>query len=43
VGTPVKAIRALDHRHHHDPLIKWKDSIKTVVGLNRPTAAGLDE
>jgi hypothetical protein len=37
------AIRALYQRHRHDPMIKWKDSIKTVVGLNRPAAAGLDE
>ncbi len=25
-----------------DPLIKWKDSVKKVVGINRPTAKGLD-
>ena len=37
-----KAIRALYARHPKDPMIKWKDSIKTVIGLNRPTAAGLD-
>jgi DNA repair photolyase len=37
------AIHALYRRHRHDPLIKWKDSIKAVVGLARPTAAGLDE
>jgi DNA repair photolyase len=37
------AIRALYHRHRHDSVIKWKDSIKTVVGLHRPVAAGLDE
>ena len=36
------AIRALYRRHCHDPKIKWKDSIKTVVGLTRPAAAGLD-
>jgi hypothetical protein len=33
---------ALYARHRHDPKIKWKDSIKAVVGLHRPTAAGLD-
>jgi hypothetical protein len=25
-----------------DPLIKWKDSIKTVVGLAHPKKHGLD-
>lgn len=37
------AIRALYRRHRHDSKIKWKDSIKAVVGINRPTAASLDE
>ena len=37
------AIRALYARHRKDPLIKWKDSIKTVIGLDRPATAGLDE
>ena len=37
------AIGALYRRYRNDPLIKWKDSIKSVVGLSRPTAAGLDE
>ena len=37
------AIRALYARHRHDPKIKWKDSIKAIIGLHRPTAAGLDE
>jgi DNA repair photolyase len=37
------AIRALYARYHLDPLIKWKDSIKAVIGIARPTAAGLDE
>ncbi|MBM4165167.1 MAG: hypothetical protein FJ222_12120 [Lentisphaerae bacterium] len=36
------AIRALFRRHHTDPLIKWKDSIKTVVGLAHPKEHGLD-
>lgn len=36
------AIRALYARHRQDTKIKWKDSIKTVVGLARPTTAGLD-
>jgi DNA repair photolyase len=37
------AIRALYARYRRDPKVKWKDSIKTVVGLARPVAAGLDE
>ncbi|MEI8139047.1 MAG: radical SAM protein [bacterium] len=35
-------IRALYHRYRNDPLIKWKDSIKQVIGLHRPNKAGLD-
>ena len=38
-----KAIRALYSRYRHDPLIKWKDSIKAVVGVDHPAYAGLDE
>jgi hypothetical protein len=38
-----EAIRALYARYRRDPKIKWKDSIKTVIGLNRPTAPGMDE
>ena len=37
------AIRALYARHCRDSMTKWKDSIKAVVGLSRPVAAGLDE
>ena len=37
------AISALYRRHRSAPLIKWKDSIKSVVGLSRPARAGLDE
>jgi DNA repair photolyase len=37
------AIRALHNRYRHDPKVKWKDSIKTVVGLKRPDSVGLDE
>lgn len=36
------AIRALYARHRHDPLIRWKDSTKVVVGLCRPAFAGQD-
>ena len=38
-----KAIRALYARYRRDPKIKWKDSIKAVVGLQRPAAPGLDQ
>jgi len=37
------AIGTLYRRYRHDHLIKWKDSIKSVVGLRRPAVAGLDE
>ena len=37
------AIQALYDRHGHDPVIKWKDSIKKVIGLRRPVACGTDE
>lgn len=36
-------IRALYTRHRGESIIKWKDSIKTVVGIDRPKASGLDE
>jgi DNA repair photolyase len=36
------AIRNLYARYQHDTKIKWKDSIKKVVGLDRPTNSGLD-
>jgi len=35
-------IHALYERFEGDPLIRWKDSIKQVVGLDRPTEPGLD-
>ena len=37
------AIRSIYARYRHDALIKWKDSIKIVVGLRRPAVAGLDK
>lgn len=36
------AIRALHARYKDDSKIKWKDSIKQVVGLQRPTTSGMD-
>lgn len=38
-----RTIHSLYARHRNDPLIKWKDSIKKVVGLRRPVVPGLDE
>ena len=35
-------VMALYAKHKHDPLIKYKDSIKKVVGLDRPKKEGLD-
>ena len=35
-------ILALYERYKDNPQIKWKDSIKKVVGLNEPEAIGLD-
>ena len=35
-------VMALYATHKHDPLIKYKDSIKKVVGLRRPKKEGLD-
>ena len=35
-------IRALYARYGTDPLIRWKDSAKKVLGLDRPTVKGLD-
>jgi DNA repair photolyase len=35
-------VEALYDRYKADPIIKWKDSIKEVVGLARPTEKGLD-
>lgn len=37
-----KAIRALYARYRRDLKIKWKDSIKAVVGIDRPLAVGMD-
>jgi hypothetical protein len=34
--------RRLYARHRDDTVIKWKDSIKKVVGIERPTEKGLD-
>jgi hypothetical protein len=36
------AVKALYERYKNHPLIRWKDSIKEVVGVERPTEKGLD-
>ena len=36
------AIRDLYDRYQHDAKIKWKDSIKQVIGIQRPTTSGMD-
>ena len=36
------AIFTLYQQYRSDPLIKWKDSIKKVIGLKRPSGKGLD-
>jgi DNA repair photolyase len=35
-------IRKLYAQFKDDPLIRWKDSIKKILGLERPTKSGLD-
>jgi DNA repair photolyase len=37
-----KWVSDLYDRHRADSKVKWKDSIKKVVGLDRPTETGLD-
>lgn len=37
-----QAIKALYQRHKDNPKIKWKDSIKKVIGLEAPPEAGMD-
>lgn len=36
-------IQNLYDKYKSDPLVKWKDSIKQVVGLERPMVKGLDK
>jgi uncharacterized Fe-S cluster-containing radical SAM superfamily protein len=36
------AVRGLYERHKGDPLIRWKDSIKSVVGIPKAQTKGLD-
>lgn len=35
-------IEILYEHYKDDPMIKWKDSIKKVVGIERPTETGMD-
>jgi len=41
-SQPNEYIRALYSRHKYNPQIKWKESIKKVVGLAVATESGLD-
>jgi len=36
------AVKALYQRYKDDPMIKWKESIKKIVGIEVPTEKGLD-
>ncbi len=38
----AKAVRVQYDRYWDNPKVKWKDSIKKVVGLVRPTRKGLN-
>ena len=38
----VGNIKQLYSRYKDNPLIKWKDSIKKVLGINIPIVSGLD-
>jgi len=33
----------LYRQYDDDPMVKWKDSIKQVIGLPRPTVKGMDK
>lgn len=35
-------VRGLYARYGNDPVIKWKDSLKKILGIERPTVKGLD-
>ena len=35
-------VKTLYARYRHDTVIKWKDSLKKVLGIERPTTKGLD-
>lgn len=35
-------VKELYRKYHDNPIIKWKDSIKKIVGIDRPIMAGLD-
>jgi len=35
-------IHNLYAKNKSDPMIKWKDSIKKIVGIERPVEKGLD-
>lgn len=41
-GQSDENIQSIYSRHKDNPKIKWKESIKKVVGIERPKEAGLD-
>lgn len=41
-GFDLPFIQSLYDRYKADPVIRWKDSLKDILGLERPTEAGLD-
>ena len=41
-SQPDDYIRGLYNRYKDDPQIKWKESIKKIVGIDIPTVSGLD-
>jgi hypothetical protein len=41
-GQNPNIIRNIYNRYQGDPMIKWKNGIKKVVGLPMATAPGLD-
>ena len=53
-GIPIEMLSGIEHwenddniwtlyyRYKEDPMIKWKESIKKVIGLKMPEEKGLD-
>ena len=42
-GQTDARVRAIHHALKHHPLVKWKDSIKEVIGIESPDQPGLDK
>ena len=41
-GQTPSAIRGIYNRYKHNPMIKWKNGVKKIVGLPIATVPGLD-